>query len=107
LCSGSKNGSHDTNKATRLYLTEPAISCKSQKNREYKAMMPIIFVCSIGFYLIILGNLLVTWFGYFNKYTNPFDPQRFSYAITLVLGAVLWPVVVPIAYLSLLKRQEA
>lgn len=70
-------------------------------------MMPIIFVFSIGFYLIILGNLLATWFGYFQKYTSPFDPQRFSYLMTFVLGAVLWPVVVPIAYLSLLKRQEA
>jgi hypothetical protein len=69
--------------------------------------MQIIFVCSIGFYLIIAGNLFATWFGYFKKYTSPFDPQRFSYLMTLVVGAVFWPVVVPIAYLSLLKRREA
>lgn len=69
--------------------------------------MQIIFVCSMAFYFIIAGNLFATWFGYLKKYTGPLDQPRFSYMMTLVLGAVFWPVVVPIAYLSLLKRQEA
>ena len=69
--------------------------------------MQIIFACSIGFYFIIAGNLFTTWFGYFKKHTSPIDRRRLSYLMTLVLGAAFWPMVVPIAYLTLLKRREA
>ena len=70
-------------------------------------MMQIILVCSIGFYLIIAGNLFAIWIEYFKKYTSRFDRLKFSYMTTFVLGAAFWPVVVPIAYLSLLKHREA
>ncbi|HAX76924.1 MAG TPA: hypothetical protein DCY88_14065 [Cyanobacteria bacterium UBA11372] len=70
-------------------------------------MKQIIFLCSIGFYLIIASNLFATWFEYFKKYTSRFDRLRFSYMTTLVVAAAFWPVVVPVAYLSLLKGREA
>ncbi len=70
-------------------------------------MMPILFVCSITFYLLIASNLFAIWFQFFNKYTSRFERRRFSYLMTLIVAAAFWPVVVPIAYMSILKDKQA
>lgn len=68
--------------------------------------MTVILVFFTAFYLLIAGNLFATWFNYFKKYTNQFDRQRFSYLTTLVVGTIFWPIVVPIAYLSVLNKRQ-
>ena len=61
-------------------------------------------------YLAILGYLAISY-RFFTEWLDFFlededmksGEQRFFYGIILIIASILWPIVVPLAYLELLK----
>lgn len=57
----------------------------------------------IVFYLVMACCFFIQWLGFFidDKEMNP--AQRHFSIVILVIGTILWPLIVPFAYLELLK----
>jgi uncharacterized membrane protein YozB (DUF420 family) len=69
-------------------------------------MMTLFFAGSVLFYVFIASQVFTIWLEFFKKYTSPLDRRRSSYLFTLWIGTILWPIVVPIAYVNILKAKQ-
>ncbi|MGC1393833.1 MAG: hypothetical protein WA828_06090 [Coleofasciculaceae cyanobacterium] len=69
------------------------------------SIMIIIMLVLILFYLAILQRVFKVWLKFFQQ-DSDISPQekRLSWFI-LIVGAILWPLVVPISYLGLLEKK--
>ncbi|MGB3637527.1 MAG: hypothetical protein WBA39_08115 [Rivularia sp. (in: cyanobacteria)] len=63
----------------------------------------VITNLAIVFYLIMACCFFVQWLGFFIDDKEMNSAQRYFSIIILVLGTILWPLIVPFAYLELLK----
>jgi len=64
-------------------------------------MLPIYL--AIIFYLVMAYFFLNEWLDFFLSDKDLTTEQRFISYIVLIIGTIFWPIVVPIAYLELLK----
>jgi hypothetical protein len=74
-------------------------------------LIKLIIYLGILSYMIISYRFFSEWLEFFleDEEMNALD-QRFFYGVILIVSAILWPVVVPFAYLELLrfhKRHKA
>jgi flagellar basal body-associated protein FliL len=69
------------------------------------SIMIIIMFILVLFYLAILQRVFKVWLKFFQQ-DSDISPQekRLSWFI-LIVGAILWPLVVPISYLGLLEKK--
>ncbi|MGB5963165.1 MAG: hypothetical protein WBG73_21185 [Coleofasciculaceae cyanobacterium] len=67
--------------------------------------MIIIILILILFYLAILQRVFKVWLKFFQQDSDiSLEEKRLSWFI-LIVGAILWPLVVPISYLGLLEKK--
>lgn len=67
--------------------------------------MKFLIINLVVFYLIMAQSFFKIWFKFFQQDTSlSREEKQLSWGI-LLLGTVLWPFVVPIAYLSLLEKK--
>lgn len=67
--------------------------------------MELIIIVFVVFYLLIAHRLFKVWLKFFQQDTNmPLEEKHISWGV-LLMGTVLWPIVVPIAYLSILEKK--
>ena len=57
-------------------------------------------------YLLIAATLFTIWLEFFKRDRSWNTEERFSSFITLAGATVLWPLVLPIAYIEVLKTKE-
>ena len=63
----------------------------------------VITNLAVVFYLIMACCFFVQWLGFFIDDKEMNAAQRYFSIIILILGTILWPLIVPLAYLELLK----
>jgi hypothetical protein len=63
----------------------------------------VITNLAVVFYLIIACCVFIQWLGFFVDDKEMNASQRNFSIIILILGTILWPLIVPFAYLELLK----
>lgn len=69
--------------------------------------MKLTIVILVLFYLVILQRIFKVWLEFFQQDSNiSLQEKQLSWVI-LITGAVVWPLVIPISYLSLLERKLA
>lgn len=66
----------------------------------------MIYCISI-IYVTIATHLFMTWFEFADDMSNLSEQEKVLSWITLVIAAVFWPIVIPIAYTKLLKSQTS
>lgn len=57
-------------------------------------------------YCVISVYLFRIWFNQYKQDLNLSKEDKILCLVTLVIGAVLWPIVLPIAYSKLLNKQK-
>ncbi len=67
-------------------------------------VLKLISYSAILGYLVMSYCFFTEWLEFFleDEDINSME-QRFFYSVVLVIAAILWPIVVPLAYLELLK----
>lgn len=66
-----------------------------------------IFLCALVFdYLLMASCFFNKWLKLFNQDSTMSSEDRLLSKWILVIATILWPIVVPIAYIELLKTQE-
>ncbi|BAY81347.1 hypothetical protein NIES267_08230 [Calothrix parasitica NIES-267] len=58
---------------------------------------------AIIFYLIMACCFFIQWLGFFIDDKEMTPTQRYLSMFVLILATILWPLIVPLAYLELLK----
>ena len=58
---------------------------------------------AIIFYLIMACCFFMQWLGFFIDDKEMTSTQRYLSVLVLILATILWPLIVPLAYLELLK----
>lgn len=67
--------------------------------------MNLLIIILIFFYLAMAQRFFKIWFRFFQLDTTmSHEEQRLSWLV-LLIGTILWPLIVPIAYLSVLEKQ--
>jgi hypothetical protein len=59
------------------------------------------------YYLLMARRFFQVWLKFFQRDTNMSPEERHLSWITLFIGAVLWPIVVPNSYLTLIEKKLA
>lgn len=60
----------------------------------------------LALYLLIAACLFRLWFNHYKQELNLSNEDKILCLVTLVLGAVFWPIVLPIAYSKLLNKAK-
>ncbi|HAZ48324.1 MAG TPA: hypothetical protein DCZ55_28685 [Cyanobacteria bacterium UBA11371] len=68
--------------------------------------MKFILFFAIIYYLLIARSFFTTWLAVFQQDTQLTSQEKFLAIVILFLSTVLWPVVLPIAYLELLRKNS-
>ena len=68
-------------------------------------MKPLL-VPLVGIYLLMAFLFFKSWLRLFKKHTDLSSSDRILSRVLLVIATILWPVVVPFAYLELLKQKN-
>lgn len=63
----------------------------------------VITNLAIIFYLIMASCFFMQWLGFFIDDKEMTSTQRYFSMVILILATTLWPLIVPLAYLELLK----
>ena len=86
-------------------LTVTMIKLYSNYQVLQESIMSIIIFILVLFYVAILQRVFKVWLKFFQQ-DSDISPEekRLSWFI-LIIGAILWPLVVPISYLGLLERK--
>ncbi len=69
-------------------------------------LIQIIFIL-VCVYLIILQQVFNVWLKFFQQDHSISPEEKQLSWIILIIGAILWPIVVPISYLRLLEAKLA
>ena len=67
--------------------------------------MEFLIISLVVFYLIMAQRFFKIWLNFFQRDNNMSREEKQLSWVILLLGTVLWPLVVPIAYLSLLEKK--
>jgi hypothetical protein len=67
--------------------------------------MNLLIIIFIFFYLLMAQRLFTIWHKFFQQDTSMSAGETQLSWLVLILGAVLWPIVVPNAYLALLEKK--
>jgi hypothetical protein len=57
-------------------------------------------------YVIMAPYFFTTWFKVFKRDSSLSSPEKRLSWVTLLIATILWPIVVPIAYLELLSKRN-
>jgi hypothetical protein len=76
-----------------------------EKNKSTMVQLFLVNLAIIG-YIAIAWCLFCEWLNFFLADVDMTSHQRFYSGIVLILGTLLWPLVIPFAYLELLKFQK-
>ena len=68
--------------------------------------MKALQVALVVAYLFMAPFYFTSWLKLFHKNATMTSNQRFASLIVLIISTILWPLVVPIAYLELLKQKS-
>ena len=60
----------------------------------------------LALYFLISVYLFKIWFNQYKQDLNLSHEDKILSLVTLVIGAVLWPIVLPIAYSKLLNKSK-
>ncbi len=60
----------------------------------------------LALYLLISTYLFRIWFNHYKQERNLSNEDKILCLVTFVIGAVLWPIVLPIAYSKLLNKPK-
>ena len=63
----------------------------------------VITNLAVVFYLIMAFCFFMQWLGFFIDDKDMDSGQRYFSIVILIVGTILWPLIVPFAYLELLK----
>ncbi len=69
-------------------------------------MLKYILVTAIVYYLFIARYFFTTWLAILHQDTQLNSEEKFLAIAILLLLTVLWPVVIPVAYLELLSKNS-
>lgn len=67
-------------------------------------MLKVILFFTIVYYLLIARSFFTTWLVVFNQHPQLTSEEQFLATVILFLATVLWPVVLPLAYLELISK---
>lgn len=67
--------------------------------------MKILLVALIVEYIVMAPCFFTRWLEFFMQDTSMSSADRRLSIIILIVGTICWPIVVPIAYLELLKKK--
>lgn len=64
-----------------------------------------LFTLSLVSYYLLMGTILfTTWLEFFQRDTRLVFEEKVLSALTLVVATLLWPLVIPLAYLELIFK---
>ena len=63
----------------------------------------VITNLAVVFYLIMAFCFFMQWLGFFIDDKDMDSGQRYFSIVIMIVGTILWPLIVPFAYLELLK----
>jgi len=67
----------------------------------------LLLITLIVFYIIIAAHFFTTWLKFLEQELRTYSSEdRYLSWVTLIVATILWPVVVPISYLELLKAKN-
>ncbi len=67
--------------------------------------MALLIIMLVFFYILIAQRLFTTWLQFFQRDTNMTAGEKQLSWVILIVGTVLWPLVVPNAYLAILEKK--
>lgn len=67
--------------------------------------MNLLIIIFVFFYLLMAQRLFTIWHKFFQRDTNMSASEKHLSWVVLIIGTVLWPIVVPNAYLALLAKK--
>lgn len=69
-------------------------------------IMKIVLAVAVAFYLIMAVSFFKSWLLFFQQDTELSPKRTFFSWVVLTVVTLLWPVVVPFAYLELLRKLQ-
>lgn len=69
-------------------------------------MLKYLLGYCIIYYLLIARSFFTTWLAVFQQDTQLNSEEKFLAIVILILSTVLWPVVLPLAYLELISKNS-
>lgn len=69
-------------------------------------MLKLILVSAIIYYLLIARSFFTTWLAVFQQDTQLTSEEKFLATIILLISTILWPVLLPLAYLELISKNS-
>ncbi len=67
-------------------------------------MKLLIIICAF-FYLIMAQRIFKVWIEFFQRDASLSSAEKQLSWVVLIVGTIFWPIVVPIAYVSLLEKK--
>jgi small-conductance mechanosensitive channel len=67
--------------------------------------MNLLVAILLFVYLMMAQHLFKLWLKFFQQDTSVSSEERSLSWVTLLVGAVFWPIVVPISYTTLLEKK--
>ncbi len=67
--------------------------------------MNLLLIIFVFFYLLMAQRLFTIWHKFFRRDNSMSPGEKQLSWLVLIVGTVLWPIVVPHAYLALLEKK--
>jgi hypothetical protein len=67
--------------------------------------MKVVIIIVLSFYFLIAQRLFKVWLKFFHRDTGMSPGEKQLSWVVLIVGTLLWPIVLPNAYLSLLEKK--
>lgn len=67
--------------------------------------MKVLIIISLFFYFLIAQRLFKIWFKFFHRDSGMSPGEKQLSWVVLIVGTLLWPIVLPNAYLALLEKK--
>jgi hypothetical protein len=67
--------------------------------------MKVLIIIAVVFYSLIARRLFNVWLMFFHRDTSMSPGEKQLSWVVLIIGTLLWPIVLPNAYLALLEKK--
>lgn len=67
--------------------------------------MKVVIIIVLSFYFLIAQRLFKVWLKFFHRDSSMSPGEKKLSWVVLIVGTLLWPIVLPNAYLSLLEKK--
>lgn len=67
--------------------------------------MKLLILILVFFYTVIAQRLFTIWLKFFQRDSNMSPREKQLSWVVLIAGTVLWPIVIPNAYLAILEKK--